>query len=443
MKVKCSDCGKEFTAEDGQTICDSCTKNKKQHDSAQSAPIRHYQEDVFFTVTPENMEEIEEWGYVKKFEEDDKGFLSGKAAVTNVGVFSVMLPNGTIERRLRPPEEVFNHESLETLRMAPLVDNHPMENGEAIKVTAENAKELVIGTLGTEIDYDAYRVYAPITIQTADEIAAVKAGKRALSCGYTFERDEKSGNWMGVDYDVIQRNIKYNHVAIVDRGRAGDDAVMQLDGANQPVGQLIKPNPSQKEKTMSKISIDSVEVEVDANVAAHVSTLQTKLTAQADAAKEVQSALQGQLDSELDKSKSLQAQIDGIPALVETAVNARLALVSQADGLGVKVTVAQSDADIRKAVILAAFPSISDESKAQLDSEPMYLKARFDGAVEHLTQKQADSTSAVGAGEASRTAVPTIQKDSRDTLDPMQAYENDQANQWRTTQGEVLTPFNS
>ena len=37
---------------------------------------------------------------------------------------------------------------------------------------------------------------------------------------------------MGMGYDFIQRNIRANHVAIVDRARAGDSARIRLDSAD-------------------------------------------------------------------------------------------------------------------------------------------------------------------------------------------------------------------
>ena len=45
-------------------------------------------------------------------------------------------------------------------------------------------------------------------------IEAILAGKREISCGYTYELCEENGKY-------IQRRIRGNHVAVVDAGRAG------------------------------------------------------------------------------------------------------------------------------------------------------------------------------------------------------------------------------
>lgn len=36
----------------------------------------------------------------------------------------------------------------------------------------------------------------------------------------------------GLHYDVIQRNIRGNHVALVDKGRAGETACLRMDSAD-------------------------------------------------------------------------------------------------------------------------------------------------------------------------------------------------------------------
>ncbi|MCX7015414.1 MAG: alpha/beta hydrolase fold domain-containing protein, partial [Candidatus Sumerlaeota bacterium] len=57
---------------------------------------------------------------------------------------------------------------------------------------------------------------------------AIEAGKTALSCGYTCDLEHTPGNWMGIKYDAIQRNIRYNHMAVVKAGRAGDAAKLHM-----------------------------------------------------------------------------------------------------------------------------------------------------------------------------------------------------------------------
>lgn len=64
------------------------------------------------------------------------------------------------------------------------------------------------------------------------------ASLRDVSIGFTFVREDKKGNWNGVDYDYIQRNIYLQHVAApIDSGRCpgpicgiGFDKKIQITG---------------------------------------------------------------------------------------------------------------------------------------------------------------------------------------------------------------------
>ena len=51
---------------------------------------------------------------------------------------------------------------------------------------------------------------------------------RELSCGYNLRLDETPGVWEGQPYDAIQRDIEINHLALVDKARAGEQARLNL-----------------------------------------------------------------------------------------------------------------------------------------------------------------------------------------------------------------------
>ena len=56
----------------------------------------------------------------------------------------------------------------------------------------------------------------------ADAIAAIEDGScRELSLSYFYDPELSSGTWNGQPYEVIMRNIRGNHLALVETGRAG------------------------------------------------------------------------------------------------------------------------------------------------------------------------------------------------------------------------------
>lgn len=135
------------------------------------------------------------------------GFLRAPAVLTRVGVFEYRRADGSVRRELRLPEEVFRPDSLASIGLAPITDDHPAEGF----VTPENAKDLTVGHLGEDVRRDGDVVRATALIMDGEAIAKVKAGRRQLSLGYICELDPTPGEWNGQRYDAIQRDIVVNH----------------------------------------------------------------------------------------------------------------------------------------------------------------------------------------------------------------------------------------
>ena len=164
-------------------------------------------------------------GKFKKATRTKQGFLKADAYVTRAGVFNYQMADGSVRRELRPPEEVFSQDSLSTLSEIPVTNDHPPQF-----VDAANAKNYFAGYTSEKNEQDGIFVKSGLTIvdkKTIDEME--KDGKLETSCGYTCEVELTPGVFNGEKYDAIQRNIRYNHVAIVDRGRAGPEVRVRLD----------------------------------------------------------------------------------------------------------------------------------------------------------------------------------------------------------------------
>lgn len=77
----------------------------------------------------------------------DEGFLKCDAIVTRTGVFLYRNPDGTERFELRHPDDVLKVDSLQSMKMIPVTNDHPPER----LVTAENAKALSVGYTGENI----------------------------------------------------------------------------------------------------------------------------------------------------------------------------------------------------------------------------------------------------------------------------------------------------
>jgi len=369
------------------------------------------------------------------------GFLTGRAIVTSVGVFTYLNADGTTSKELRLPQEVFARESLDSMKLKPMTNDHPSE-----KVNPNNAKALQIGSLGNNpsdwvdnygVKYpeemelergrgnnytDGFHVAIDLTITDAAAIKDIENGKYALSMGYTCEIDETSGVWCGMAYDCIQRNIRYNHCALVDGARAGDAARIRFDNndihldsgdavrVNMPSGETRGDQAQNQEDRTMKYRLDNgMEYEApDGFIQAYV-TMKEKADAantRADAAEKAATdnkAALSKLEAERDTAaaradkaeKELKAAQDALndPKRLDAAIEGKLALHDAAKKAGVEIKNDMTDSDIRKAVILSVFPESKFDGK-----DETYISARFDATVEFL-KTRADGKSRVVAGE--------------------------------------------
>jgi len=338
------------------------------------------------------------------FKRNADGFLQGDAIVTNVGVFTYRDSEGNEFKELRPPEEVFNNFSLDSLKMIPITNDHPAE-----KVDINNIKDLQVGMTGNSIFADyAYAISTPIKITDEKAISDVISGvKMSLSCGYSADLEMTSGNWLGQHYDAIQRNIRYNHVAIVENGRAGDLAKIVLRKDSSDAVTIINkihdkktkidheevPKPIGGENMMKKIILDGVEYEADLEVIKEMKLASHKADKInenfVNFKKEIEdkiSKIEADRDTFKDENEKLKKQIEEgttTDADIQAAVAEKISLVDTAKSVEVELKDEMSNQDIKKAVVAKLFPNADFK-----DKDEVYVNARFDAALEIIKDKK-------------------------------------------------------
>ncbi|MBI1179112.1 MAG: DUF2213 domain-containing protein [Alphaproteobacteria bacterium] len=124
------------------------------------------------------------------------------------------LPRVTV---YRPEAEVFSRDSMASFASAPVTVGHPAE-----PVTTQNWKDHAVGDIGEEIVRDGEAVRVPIMVRDANAIDAIAGGTREISMGYSCDLSFEDGAAPdGTPYQAVQRNIRINHLAIVDAARGG------------------------------------------------------------------------------------------------------------------------------------------------------------------------------------------------------------------------------
>lgn len=310
------------------------------------------------------------------------GYLVAEARSVRTGIqlyagHEVGKPEMPVVRVYRPADQVFAADSLQSFTHAPVTMDHPAE-----AVTADNWKQLAVGEVSTAAKKDGEWVHLPLILKDAAAIQAVESGKRELSAGYTCELVWGDGAAPdGQAFDAQQSNIKINHLAIVDRARAGSKARIG-DGAKSWGAAPVTNDQPEKDKIMNlkTVTVDGIPVEVTDQGATVIATLQQRLsdaTTKMSTADAAHVAALAAKDAELAKKD---AEIDALKAKVlddkalDAKVQARGDLIATANKIAKDVkTDGLSDADIRKAVVVAKLGDTALAGKTEA-----YIDARFD-----------------------------------------------------------------
>lgn len=158
----------------------------------------------------------------------EEGYLIDHPVVTSVGIFEYTNPDGSVRRELRLPENVFDQASLDSYKGKPIILTH-----QAGVVDKKNVEREHIGTILSTGYKDGDDVRCEIVIHDTDSMK--RSGLRELSLGYSLDLDETPGTWNGQHYDAVQKNIRINHLALVDKARAGEQARLNIDGFTNPL----------------------------------------------------------------------------------------------------------------------------------------------------------------------------------------------------------------
>lgn len=118
----------------------------------------------------------------------------------------------------RPAEELSKAATMASLRGIPLLLDHASVTPEDIR------RDRIAGSTGDLVRWDGTYLRCNLNILAKRAQDRVKdKSMRELSLGYSYTPEKKSGEFNGTRYDFVMRDIKANHLALVEVGRAGSD----------------------------------------------------------------------------------------------------------------------------------------------------------------------------------------------------------------------------
>lgn len=157
---------------------------------------------------------------------DRNGYVTiNRNPITRAGVFQYAgrsLPGADDPDRIynvyRPLEELTTPEALKSMALLPIINEHEML-GDGYQRAPEDRG--VHGATGEDIVVEGLDVLAPIRIFSRSLKQLVESGKKGISLGYRCTFEKIAGEFNGMRYDYIQKNIRGNHLALVNEGRSG------------------------------------------------------------------------------------------------------------------------------------------------------------------------------------------------------------------------------
>lgn len=168
-----------------------------------------------------------------------------------------VLNNGSynIIKVKRPWEEV--EKSIPTFEAKPIIVYHP---DKSVNITVDNMNEYKKGHMQnvrpSKITHEGKEIrvlIADLVFDDPDTIKRVKSGElRELSCGYFYEIDKQT---------MSQYDIRGEHLALVDEGRAGIARIMDsVNGVVFDISKYLKlDDQSKRDEYMSKVTNEDLQ----------------------------------------------------------------------------------------------------------------------------------------------------------------------------------------
>ena len=350
----------------------------------------------------------------------DEGFLkvSGRAARTGVqdytaGELELVGDPNRIVSVFRPADEVFKPASLDSYEHVDTTDDHPPK-----LVDSENYKKVTTGVVVSAGTRDGDYVQIDLIFKDADAIKLIESGKAELSAGYTAEYANEPGVTSdGKKYEFVQRDIKINHVALVDNARAGSAA---------------RIFDNKLEVKLMKVTLDNGRaVEIEDAAAAQVEDCIKRLMDEVHEGKEKADKLQAEKDAAEEENEEMKKKSSD-SVLKERVSSISKAMENAKTLAGREFTCDSSDpVEIKRAAL-----SDSKKDKDYSDKSAAYIDAMFDMEMEKKEAEDEEEEEKKGEVKDSHIQLAKdMMNKSKDEPTSRQKFHDSLTNGWKSTAG--------
>jgi uncharacterized protein len=208
------------------------------------------------------------------------GAIRVPASLTRSGVFEYLTADGRVIREWRSPEEVARADALRSIEDMPVTIGHPPGGVSPATYAARSVGHVRGDSVKVDTSAGPTDVCAKLVIARGDAIEGLTKSSDdptrlvETSCGYEVELDHTPGVTPdGKAYDAKQKNMRYNHVALLRRGDGrlgtgvrtdaadGASSRLRLDAAGNQI--TAADGVALEGPQIMKLRIDGKEIEGD------------------------------------------------------------------------------------------------------------------------------------------------------------------------------------
>ena len=125
----------------------------------------------------------------------------------------------------RSEQELSKPETIESFKLLPWIDEHTMLGDSETGLVPPEEKGIE-GVIGEDVYFENGYLKANIKLFSEEQSQKLNQGKNELSCGYRCKYEPQSGIFGDEEYQLIQINIRGNHLASVPEGRMGPEVAV-------------------------------------------------------------------------------------------------------------------------------------------------------------------------------------------------------------------------
>lgn len=336
-----------------------------------------------------------------------EGFLDLELVISKEAVMEYWdFSNDKIVFEYLPASELFTEKAMKSAEMVPVTDDHPWG-----LVDKYNYKDHMKGITGSDVRNEDGFLVVSARIFDEDLQAYILSGKKSeCSIGYGCKEDWTPGDFNGKEYDLVQREININHVAMCREGRGGSDLTAKFNSKDEMKKEGITYKANSREVTM-KVKMNGKEYDVSETVGAEVEKLNSKigdLEGEKAGLLSEKNNFEGKLEAEKINSKNFETKATKLEEKVnsyeEKEKEEKLNSLKEeaTEMIGEEVVKEKKNAiEIMEAVIKKANGEYSAEGKAEET-----VRATYEGVIAGLKANGWDSGSLDLEGKHKHNAAP-------------------------------------